>query len=218
MFTDILEHLLNAKPSNYKTILDLDQKIRDMTPPAKFKSGVNVSDAASYTQSQLMQHYTTSQYRFVCEYLNPILRYYFTDLLVAMLAIHRSSFASALLENAANPLNTPFAPSVLAVNRCASLLIQSLTAQFEQCPDMCVRFWFPWAAGFSSAMVAGSIVVQSPASNMAGGSLVDLNAGAELFKKAAVRHCRRAVVAWVGGSVTVGCFVLTRFHSRSLSD
>lgn len=118
-------------------------------------------------------------------------------MIIAMLAIHRSSFASALLDNAANPLNTQFAPSVLAAHRCASLLIQSLTAQFEQCPEISARIAQPWSAGFSSVMVAGSIVLQTPTSAMASGSLTDLTAGVELFQKAAALRCRPASVALV---------------------
>lgn len=67
-------------------------------------------------------------------------------------------------------------------------------------------------------MIAGSIVIQSPTSNMAGGSLVDLNSAVELFKKAAVRHCRRAVVAWVSASSSVWYIALIQLYSPSLSD
>ncbi len=42
-----------------------------------------------------------------------------------MIHIHRTFFAQALLDNPTNPLSSPYAPSFLAANRCASILLRS---------------------------------------------------------------------------------------------
>lgn len=43
----------------------------------------------------------------------------------AMIHIHRTFFAQALLDHPTNPLASPYAPSFLAANRCASILLRS---------------------------------------------------------------------------------------------
>lgn len=63
----------------------------------------------------------------------------------------RTFFAQALLDNPTNPLSSPYAPSFLAANRCASVLIKSFIHHYERCPDLCGRFWGMWTHAFSSA-------------------------------------------------------------------
>jgi hypothetical protein len=113
--------------------------------------------------------------------------------LKAMLYVHRSYVVQALLDNPTNPLNTPYAPSVLAANRSSSLLIQSLSQQFQKCPDICSRVTYIWSHGFSAAMVAGSIVERSPSAVMAVGALADLNMAVQMFQQGAERGSLRAI-------------------------
>ena len=71
---------------------------------------------------------------------------------VVMLGIHRTFFAQALLDHPANPLRSPYAPSFLAANRCASVLIKSFLHHFERCPDLCGRYWSIWTHAFTAAV------------------------------------------------------------------
>ena len=68
---------------------------------------------------------------------------------------HAPFFAQALLDNPSNPLSSPYAPSFLAANRCASVLVKSFIHHYERCPDLCGRFWGIWTHAFSAAVSCG---------------------------------------------------------------
>lgn len=70
----------------------------------------------------------------------------------AMVYIHRTFYAQALLDYPENPLGSPYAPSFLAANRCASVLIRAFLHTYERCPDLAGRFWGVWTHAFSSAV------------------------------------------------------------------
>ena len=75
-----------------------------------------------------------------------------TLLCIAMIYIHRTFFAQVLLDHPQNPLSSPYAPSFLAANRCASVLIKSFIHYYERCPDLIGRFWGIWTHAFSAAV------------------------------------------------------------------
>ena len=77
---------------------------------------------------------------------------------IAMIHIHRTFFAQALLDHPNNPLASPYAPSFLAANRCASVLIKSFIHHHERCPALCSRFWGMWTHAFSAAVSACPIL------------------------------------------------------------
>lgn len=71
---------------------------------------------------------------------------------LAMLYIHRSFFAQALLDFPSNPLRSPFAPSFLAGYRCASAIIKTTAVTFQKYPDLFSRFWTLWSNLLSAAV------------------------------------------------------------------
>ena len=75
-----------------------------------------------------------------------------TRLHVAMIYIHRTFFAQALLDHPDNPLASPYAPSFLAANRCASVVIKSFIHYYERCPNLIGRFWEVWTHAFSAGV------------------------------------------------------------------
>lgn len=79
-------------------------------------------------------------------------RLLYANSVAAMIYIHRTFFAQALLDHPENPLSSPYAPSFLAANRCASVLIKSFLHYFERCPDLIGRFWGIWTHAFSAAV------------------------------------------------------------------
>ena len=124
-----------------------------------------------------------------------------------MLYIHRTFFAQALLDNPSNPLSSPYAPSFLAANRCASVLVKSFIHHYERCPDLCARFWGIWTHAFSAAVsnhrnirlfvsscvlqiILGSTVLRSPNVSMAASALSELDLAIDLFKKGSVHSLR----------------------------
>jgi len=110
---------------------------------------------------------------------------------VALLFIHRSFFAQAMLDHPVNPLRSPYAPSFLAAYRCASGVIKSSLNHYDRFPDLCRRWWAVGSQVFSAAIIVGSIVTHSPASTMAPNALMELGLACDLFQKC-VADSRRA--------------------------
>ncbi|KAJ3528129.1 hypothetical protein NM688_g8035 [Phlebia brevispora] len=172
VYSHVIDSLLGAKAPTYETVLDLDRRIRQTTLPA-----VRLylrPDEDDYTNPSLcMKGYLMSQYRSI-----------------TMIYIHRTFFAQALLDNPTNPLSSPYAPSFLAANRCASVLIKSFIHYYERCPDLCGRFWGIWTHAFSAAIILGSTVLRSPSVSMAASALMELDLVIELFAKGASQSLR----------------------------
>jgi hypothetical protein len=62
----------------------------------------------------------------------------------ALMYIHRSFFAQAILDHPINPLRSAYAPSFLAAYRSASIVIKSSLEQYERFPDLVCRAWGVW--------------------------------------------------------------------------
>lgn len=76
---------------------------------------------------------------------------------IAMIYLHRSFFAQAMLDHPTNPLLSPFAPSFLTAYRCASIIIKASAHLFERCAAMAMRLWFLMYHTFSAAVSSTSI-------------------------------------------------------------
>ncbi|EKM50097.1 uncharacterized protein PHACADRAFT_264633 [Phanerochaete carnosa HHB-10118-sp] len=172
VYAHIVDALVNAQAPTYETVLDLDRRIRQTTLPA-----VRLylrPDEDDYNNPGLcMKGYLMSQYRSI-----------------SMIYIHRTFFAQALLDHPDNPLSSPFAPSFLAANRCASVLIKSFLHYYERCPDLIGRFWGIWTHAFSAAIILGSTVYRAPSVSMAASALVELELVIELFGKGSSQSFR----------------------------
>ena len=83
----------------------------------------------------------------------------FTIYYVAMLYLHRSFFAQAMLDHPNNPLLSPFAPSFLTAYRSASVIIKASAHLFERCAAMAMRLWFLMYHTFSAAVRVSLAVV-----------------------------------------------------------
>lgn len=73
-------------------------------------------------------------------------------LILAMIYLHRSFFAQAMLDYPTNPFLSPFAPSFLTAFRCASIIIKASAHLFERSADMALRVWFLMYHTFSAAV------------------------------------------------------------------
>ncbi|KAI0958195.1 hypothetical protein AcV7_004081 [Taiwanofungus camphoratus] len=170
IFIQMAEVILRAKPPSYATILDLDRKLRQMElPPVNLGSADDdYSDRALCVKRYLVSHYRG----------------------ITMLTIHRTFFAQALLENPTNPLASPYAPSFLAANRCASLMLKSFIKHHEHCGELCGRFWNMWTHAFSAAVVVGSTVARMPHSIVAPSALIELDLAVKVFERGSVKSLR----------------------------
>ena len=120
------------------------------------------------------------------------------NVFTAMLYIHRSFFAQALLDFPANPLRSPFAPSFLAAYRCASVTIKTTALNFQMYPELFTRWWAiwshllsaavcnwlgPWLILNSAQVTVGSIVTRAPSSTMAPAAWEELNLAVDVFSR-----------------------------------
>ncbi|TFY61117.1 hypothetical protein EVJ58_g4707 [Rhodofomes roseus] len=172
IYSPIVETMLAAKGPTYNTILDLDRRIRQMTlPPIKLylrPDDDDYNNPALCMKSYLMSHYRS----------------------LTMIHIHRTFFAQALLDNPNSPLSSPYAPSFLAANRCASILLKSFIHHHERCGDLCGRFWGMWTHAFSAAIIIGATVIRMPQSSLTPSALMELDLAVGVFEKGAVSSLR----------------------------
>ncbi|KAJ7638720.1 fungal-specific transcription factor domain-containing protein [Roridomyces roridus] len=173
VFSIITERTLTAESPPYEAILELDRLVRAKTLPPHLNMFLGREDE-NCTPSVYMRGCLLGQYRSV-----------------ALLYIHKTFFAQAMLDHPANPLQSPFAPSFLAAYRCASGMIKANLNHFERFPDLCCRWWMIWTHLFSAAIIVGCIVTRSPSSSMASTAFIELGLACDLFEKGA-KHSRRA--------------------------
>ncbi|KAJ7179896.1 fungal-specific transcription factor domain-containing protein [Mycena crocata] len=173
VFSIITERTLTAESPTYETILELDRLVRAKTLPPYLNVFLGREDA-NCTPLTYMRGCLLGQFRSI-----------------ALLYIHRTFFAQAMLDHPVNPLRSPYAPSFLAAYRCASAIVKSTLAHFERFPELCCRWWGIWTHLFSAAVIVGCIVTRSPSSSMAPTAFIELGLACDLFEKGA-KYSRRA--------------------------
>lgn len=164
----MLDILQSTSPTSYNTILDLDKKIHELSLSSNLPSEEDCTSPAMDMHWYLSTH---------CRY-------------ILLLCIHRPFLALALLQYPENPLESPYAPSVLAAQSSASVIIRTTARQFEKDPVTYMRLWSVWIYLFNAAIVAGSIV--SRAFTLPSSSITDLDLALSLFEKGAdtSRHAK----------------------------
>jgi len=168
IFWPMLDILQSTSHTSYNGILDLDRKIRDLSLSA------NLPSEQECTSPPEDMHW----------FLSTHARY------IVLLYIHRPFLALALTQNPENPLDSQYAPSVLATQTSASAIIRSTARQLEKDPITYMRIWSVWIYLFSAAVAAGSIVSRAP--TMPSSALSDLDVALNLFEKGAnqSRHAK----------------------------
>jgi hypothetical protein len=73
-------------------------------------------------------------------------------ILKVLLFLHRSFFAQVMIENAADPMKSPYAPSVGATYESACNVLSDTLSQFTKNPRLVARIWRIWSLAFSSAV------------------------------------------------------------------
>ena len=148
----MVELTLNVTPPTYETILELDRKVREKTlPPAlnlyRSSSTDGYTTPTSYARGRMLFHFRTTS-----ALSNLEVDFFHLPCVLAMLYIHRSFFAQAMLDFPSNPLRSPFAPSFLAAYRCASAIIKTTSMNFQKYPELFSRFWTIWNHLLSAAV------------------------------------------------------------------
>ncbi|KZT39029.1 hypothetical protein SISSUDRAFT_1046229 [Sistotremastrum suecicum HHB10207 ss-3] len=169
----VIDHTYQIKPFRYASVLELDKKVREYDFGTLFKE----SDNALPTIGIFMQKHLMSCTR---EF--------------ALLYVHRSFFTRSLTQHPNDPLQSTYAPSVLATFRCAVALLQVVKMLFTKNPTFIGRFSLPWTYVVTTAVVTGSIVARGPRSSLAPVAYQQLNMALELFQAASV-YSRRSLHA-----------------------
>lgn len=164
-------HVFNPKTPPYKALLELDKKIRTFPQPNYLRSphGRDTTRSWNPDPSRAMMQYCA-----ICLRESNLLY------------IHRSYFAQALKEMPKNPLSHPYAASVLTTYRSASRMIASLRSVFNVHPGITSTAWFFWSGVFSSCIVLGALVTESPTCELAKDALQEFRAAVPFFEKGAL--------------------------------
>ncbi|KAF6761455.1 hypothetical protein DFP72DRAFT_987681 [Ephemerocybe angulata] len=191
-------HVFSPRTPPYKSLLDLDKKIRAFPIPNHLRSPVRITDTT--------RSWNSSAPRAMQQYCTICLRE------SNLLYIHRSYFAQALKQQPDNPLQHAYAASVLAAYRSATRLITSLQSLYAVHPRLTSTVWYFWSGVFSSCIVLGALVVESPKCTLALDALRELQAAIPFYESGS-RGCRsqstvpilekllkRAVAAYQAGS------------------
>ncbi|KIY70299.1 hypothetical protein CYLTODRAFT_371232 [Cylindrobasidium torrendii FP15055 ss-10] len=156
-----IQHVFSTRVPSYKALLDLDKKIRKFPVATHLQSPIEASEAGrSWSPDRV---HAMQQYCVVCERESNLMY------------IHRSYFAQAISSQARNPLQHQYAPSVLATYRSACRIISSLRGLYISHPNVGDMTWFFWSGVFSSIVVLGALVVESPSCTLSHDALILLN-------------------------------------------
>ncbi|KAF7969994.1 hypothetical protein HWV62_25424 [Athelia sp. TMB] len=181
VFDSVIKLTLAAKPPSYKTILELDRKVRENVLPETFNV-MRTTQEDQLSIREYLQGGLLSQYR-----------------TVTMLYLHKSFFAQALLEHPENPLLSRYAPSFLAAASCASTIVKSSVIHYSKFPQFCLRSEFDSARARRYSLcphqmvediILGSIVTRSPSSPMAPNAFLEMGIAVDLFVEGAEHSLR----------------------------
>ncbi|KAF7970145.1 hypothetical protein HWV62_24922 [Athelia sp. TMB] len=157
VFDSVIKLTLAAKPPSYKSILELDRKVRESVLP----DTLNITRPENDDQSGIhhyMQGGQLAKYR-----------------TITMLFLHKSFFAQALLEHPENPLLSRYAPSFLATISCASAIVKNTTVHYSKFPQLCLRIF---------EVILGSIATRAPSCPSAHSAFLEMGIAVDLFTKA----------------------------------
>ena len=143
IFSQILEQTQTAEAPSYETILELDRKVREKILPPHLNKFTSPDDD-EITPSSYMHGCLLGQFRTIGKWLCLRAILLFLTSFEALVYIHRSFFAQAMLDHPINPLRSPYAPSFLAAYRCASGIIKTSLNYNERFPELCGRLWGIW--------------------------------------------------------------------------
>ncbi|KAF7975573.1 hypothetical protein HWV62_9275 [Athelia sp. TMB] len=157
VFDSVIKLTLAAKPPSYKSILELDRKVRESVLPETLNitrpENDDQSGAHHYMQGGQLAKYRT----------------------ITMLFLHKSFFAQALLEHPENPLLSRYAPSFLATTSCASAIVKNATVHYSKFPQLCLRIF---------EVILGSIATRAPSCPEAHSAFLEMGIAVDLFTKA----------------------------------
>ncbi|KAJ6613565.1 hypothetical protein B0H10DRAFT_2436370 [Mycena sp. CBHHK59/15] len=163
----IVRATLAVKAPSYDKILDLDRKIRNFAQPP--------ANAGEERTAVSMKNFIRGHYR---------------DLL--LLFLHRAFFAQVMIDDAADPMKSPYAHSVLTAYQSACNVLDDTLNQFTKKPLLVTRVWRIWSLAFSAAVVVGTLAVRGVHLDLSPPPLEQLQIACTMFRSAAETNSRAA--------------------------
>ncbi|KZV72233.1 hypothetical protein PENSPDRAFT_629068 [Peniophora sp. CONT] len=155
----------------YSTLLELDKRIRTFPLPEHLRPG-----------QENGQGWSSDPFKAMSQHCATLLRE------SNLLYIHRSYFAQAI-RGANDPFKHKYGQSVLAAYKAVRNLVSSLKGVYSVHPAIVSRCWFFWSAIFSSCVILGAVVIESPACKLAEPAMTDLDGTIAFFELGSV-NCR----------------------------
>ncbi|KAI0343138.1 hypothetical protein BDW22DRAFT_1329008 [Trametopsis cervina] len=171
------EQAFGARTPNYKTIQQLDKKVKEYYVPPSLQvpgfGGARVMEQSVPSIELTMQRHIVFAIREI-----------------TIFYLHRGFFARAIEDNPEDALASKYAHSVLSAYNSASTFVGLVKSLHSQLPRLTERHWFLFTHVFSCAIVLGSIAAKCPGMPFAHSALMTLDSAYGLFQ--AVRETDRA--------------------------
>ncbi|KAF9820900.1 hypothetical protein IEO21_01127 [Rhodonia placenta] len=169
----VYDQAFGAKTPTYKTVLQLDRKLRSFPVPSQLQIagfGGTETRVNNYSDSVplILQRHTVLALRES-----------------HLLYMHRGFFARAISDHPQDPLGSPYGSSFIAAYRSAGSLVALVRNIYSQLKELTERMWFLWTHLFSCSIILGSIVTRCPSMSLAPSALLQLDSACELFSKTA---------------------------------
>ncbi|KAF9078127.1 fungal-specific transcription factor domain-containing protein [Rhodocollybia butyracea] len=142
----VMEQAFGARPPSYKTITEMDKKVRSYYIPPSLQipgfggSPITLELEPEPTIQLVMQRYIAFAIREI-----------------TLFYLHRGFFARALEDSPVDPMGSKYAPSVLAAYGSACAFVSLIDSMFKRYPVLTERMWFLFTHVFSCSIVLGSI-------------------------------------------------------------
>ncbi|KAJ7747903.1 hypothetical protein DFH07DRAFT_747477 [Mycena maculata] len=164
----IVRATLAVKPPSYDQVLHLDRKIRSFAQP---ETNPDVDERTALS-------------------MNNFVRSHYPDLM--LLFLHRAFFAQVMIENAEDPMKSPYAHSVLAAYQAACNVLEDTVNQFRKKPLLVARVWRIWSLAFSASVVIGTLAIRGINLDLKPPPLEQFQIGCNVFRRAAETSSRAA--------------------------
>lgn len=142
----VTKAVLASNRPDYRTIQELDHKIRAFNVPVSLHS----SDRSSEMRDFVQEHYSP---------LSASLQYLYLILMLkcsmrpsALMFLHRNYFAKVLKENPTNPWESIHGPSFITAYNSACKVLNSTERSYKKQPLLMPRVWRIWTYAFSAAV------------------------------------------------------------------
>ncbi|KAJ3753480.1 hypothetical protein EV360DRAFT_97010 [Lentinula raphanica] len=141
----VMKQAFGARPPSYKTIRDMDKKVRTYYVPPSFQ-------ISGFGKTPIRQEFDQPMIHLIFQ------RYIaFSIREITLFYLHRGFFARALEDSPNDPMGSKYSLSILAAYTSACSFVSLTDSMFRQYPVLTERMWFLFTHVFSCSIVLGSV-------------------------------------------------------------